>query len=147
LPFEVPSNILLMRFGANRWLARIMVSWGLVSMAMALVTGPLSFYAVRFVLGIAEAGLAPGLVHYMTTCFPREERAKVYSLYFLGTPLASIVAGPIWVLILDPLAGFGGLKGWQWLFVLEGLPAVVLAFVVWRYLTNSPEKAEWLTGN
>jgi ACS family tartrate transporter-like MFS transporter len=143
--FEVPSNILLVRFGANRWLARIMFTWGLASMAMALTRGSMSFYALRFLLGFAEAGLAPGLVYYMTIWFPSDQRAKVFSLYFLGNPLATIIAAPASGWILDHLEGAGGLKGWQWLFLIEGLPAVLFAFVVWRYLTNSPEEAEWLT--
>ena len=143
--FEVPSNILLVRFGANRWLARIMFTWGLASMAMALTRGPMSFYGLRFLLGFAEAGLAPGLMYYMTTWFPKDQRAKVFSLYFLGNPLATIIAAPVSGWILDHLGGAGGLKGWQWLFLIEGLPAVLFAVVVWRYLTNSPEEAEWLS--
>ena len=143
--FEVPSNILLVRFGANRWLARIMFTWGLASMAMALTRGPMSFYGLRFLLGFAEAGLAPGLMYYMTTWFPKDQRAKVFSLYFLGNPLATIIAAPVSGWILDHLGGAGGLKGWQWQFLIEGLPAVLFAVVVWRYLTNSPEEAEWLS--
>jgi len=145
--FEVPSNILLVRYGAKRWLARIMITWGLASMAMALVIGPMSFYALRFALGFAEAGLVPGLVYYMTTWFPKEDRAKVYSLYFLGNPLATIIAAPISGLILDHMGGLAGLKGWQWLFLLEGIPAVLFAVIAWRYLTNRPEEAEWLTAS
>jgi MFS transporter, ACS family, tartrate transporter len=143
--FEIPSNILLVRFGANRWLARIMITWGLASMAMVWAKGPMSFYALRFVLGFAEAGLAPGLVYYLTTWFPKEDRANVFSLYFLGNPLATIIAAPISGLILDHMGGVAGLKGWQWLFLLEGSPAVLFAFVVWLYLTNTPAEAKWLT--
>jgi MFS transporter, ACS family, tartrate transporter len=143
--FEVPSNILLGRFGCNVWFARIMVTWGLLSMATALSIGVVSLSIVRFLLGFAEAGLAPGLIYYMTIWFPKRELSKVISYYYLGLPLSSIIAGPLSGLILDHFNGFWGLRSWQWLFIIEGIPALVVAVVAFFYLTNTPKEAKWLT--
>ncbi len=123
--FEVPSNLLLVRFGARRWLARIMFTWGLLAMAMLLVRTPLQFYVMRFVLGVAEAGFFPGVIFYLTQWFPAEERARSISRFYVAFPLSSAVMGAVAGALLN-LQGRLGLAGWQWLFLLEGLPAVLL---------------------
>ncbi|WP_300000158.1 MFS transporter [uncultured Cedecea sp.] len=143
--FEIPSNVLLERYGARFWLARIMVTWGLISMAMAFAQGVVSLSILRFLLGVAEAGLAPGIVFYLTTWFPKKELAKVFSVYYLGVPLAAIIANPLSGFILDNFRDVGGLQSWQWLFLIEGCPPVLLAIVVYRHLTDKPAKASWLT--
>lgn len=143
--FEIPSNVLLERYGARFWLARIMVTWGLISMAMAFAQGVVSLSILRFLLGVAEAGLAPGIVFYLTTWFPKKELAKVFSIYYLGVPLAAIIANPLSGFILDNFRDVGGLESWQWLFLIEGCPPVLLAIVVYRHLTDKPAKATWLT--
>jgi ACS family tartrate transporter-like MFS transporter len=142
--FEVPSNWALVQVGARRWIARIMFSWGIASMLMAATKGPITFLVFRFLLGAAEAGFAPGVVYYMVSWFPSKERANVVSIYYLGVPLATIIAGPLSGLILDHLNGVGGLRGWQWLFLSEGLPAVIAAFITLRFLTDNPQEADWL---
>src|SRR6202046_1925376 len=143
--FEVPSNILLGRFGCNIWFARIMVTWGLLSMATALSRDVVTLSIIRFLLGFAEAGLAPGLIYYMTIWFPKRELSKVISYYYLGLPLSSIIAGPLSGLILDHMNGYFGLKSWQWLFIIEGIPALIIAVVCLLYITNTPKEAKWLT--
>jgi MFS transporter, ACS family, tartrate transporter len=142
--FEVPSNWALVRVGARRWIARIMFSWGVASMLMAASRGPIGFLVFRFLLGSAEAGFAPGIVDYMMSWFPSRERANVVSIYYLGVPLATIIAGPLSGLILDHLNGWGGLRGWQWLFLCEGFPAIIAAFITLRFLTDNPQEADWL---
>jgi MFS transporter, ACS family, tartrate transporter len=142
--FEIPSNLILHRVGARLWIARIMIVWGLVSMAMSLVVGKWSFYAMRVALGLAEAGFFPGIVLYLTYWIPARERARTGALFMIAAPVAMIVGGPISGLLLE-LDGAFGLQGWQWLFVLEGLPAVVLGFFCLKYLTSRPEEAAWLT--
>lgn len=141
--FEVPSNLILERVGARRWIARIMVGWGLVSMAMVFVTGPTSFYAARIALGLAEAGFFPGVVLYLTYWIPARERARVGALFMTAAPVAMIVGAPASEALLA-LDGVLGLRGWQWLFLVEGLPAVVLGLFALRVLTDRPEKAQWL---
>lgn len=141
---EVPSNLVLARVGARRWIARIMATWGLVSMAMVFVDTPLSFYVLRFVLGAAEAGFFPGLILYLTHWFPARERARAVALFMTATAMAGVIGAPISSAILQ-LHGAGGLQGWQWLFIIEGLPAVLLAPVVLRRLTERPADAEWLS--
>lgn len=140
---EVPSNLILARVGARRWIARIMITWGLVSMAMMFVTTPLSFYVLRFILGAAEAGFFPGLILYLTHWFPARERARAVALFMTATAMAGVIGAPISSAILQ-LDGLGGLHGWQWLFIIEGLPAVLLAPVVLRRLTERPADATWL---
>lgn len=140
---EVPSNLVLARVGARRWIARIMITWGLVSMAMMFVTTPLSFYVLRFILGAAEAGFFPGLILYLTHWFPARERARAVALFMTATAMAGVIGAPISSAILQ-LDGLGGLHGWQWLFIIEGLPAVLLAPVVLRRLTERPADATWL---
>ena len=140
---EVPSNLLLVRFGARRWIARIMITWGLLASAMMLVRTPLQFYVVRFLLGIAEAGFFPGIVYYLSQWFPAEERARAGARFMIAIPLSGAVGGPLggWLLGFH---GRLGLAGWQWLFLLEGIPAVLLGLVVLRVLTERPEEAHWL---
>ena len=142
--FEIPSNVLLERYGARFWLARIMITWGIISMAMAFAQGVVTLSILRFLLGVAEAGLAPGIVFYLTTWFPKKELAKVFSIYYLGVPLAAIIANPISGYILDNFHNVGGLESWQWLFLIEGCPPVILSVVVFLYLTDKPSKASWL---
>jgi ACS family tartrate transporter-like MFS transporter len=142
--FEVPSNLLLVRYGARRWLARIMFTWGLLAAAMMLVRTPLQFYAMRFVLGIAEAGFFPGLIFYLTQWFPAQERARSISRFYVALPLSSVLMGAVAGALLH-LDGRLGLAGWQWLFLLEGLPAVVFGAVFLLRLPNGPADARWLT--
>jgi ACS family tartrate transporter-like MFS transporter len=140
---EIPSNLLLVRFGAKRWLARIMFTWGLLAVAMMFVKTPVQFYAVRFVLGMAEAGFFPGVIFYLTQWFPAEERARAISRFYVSIPLSGAVMGLVAGALLN-LQGRLGLAGWQWLFLLEGLPAVLLGVVFLLRLPNSPREAEWL---
>jgi MFS transporter, ACS family, tartrate transporter len=144
LLFEIPSNLALQHFGARVWIARIMVSWGLVAIAMALVSGTASFYAMRFLLGVAEAGFFPGIILYLTYWFPAHERARIISLFMAAVPLATLVGGPVSGALLE-LHGLGGLKGWHWLFIVEGLPAVLLGFATLKLLPDRPAEAPWLT--
>jgi ACS family tartrate transporter-like MFS transporter len=141
---EIPSNLALVRFGARRWIARIMITWGLISAGMMFVQGEKSFYVMRLLLGAAEAGFLPGIVYYLSQWFPRPERAKAVSWFMIGIPLSIVFGGPLsgWLLGFE---GHLGLHGWQWMFLLEGLPAVVLGFVVLGYLTEKPADAKWLT--
>jgi ACS family tartrate transporter-like MFS transporter len=141
---EVPSNLLLVRYGARVWIARIMITWGLISAAMMFVQGANSFYVLRFLLGVAEAGFLPGIIYYLSQWFPREQRAKAVSLFMIGIPLSIVFGGPLsgWLLGFE---GHLGLHGWQWMFLAEGLPAVILGFVVLGFLTDKPGEARWLT--
>jgi len=141
----VPSNLILSRTGARRWIAAIMVSWGLISAAMLLVSGPWSFTLLRLLLGCAEAGFFPGILLYLTYWFPARERARAVALFMLASPLAGIVGGPLAGALLQFADGLGGLAGWQWLFLLEGIPAVLLGVVVLFYLTDRPDQASWLS--
>lgn len=140
---EVPSNIALHHFGARRWIARIMVTWGLISASMAFVSGPNSFYALRFLLGVAEAGFFPGIILYLTYWYPAKYRARVLSAFILGAPLSAVFGGPVSGYLLE-MNGMLGLKGWQWLFILEGIPASILGVVAFFYLTDRPSDAKWL---
>jgi ACS family tartrate transporter-like MFS transporter len=142
--FEVPSNVILARVGARAWIFRIMITWGLVSMATAFARGPYSLYALRFLLGIAEAGFFPGVVYYLTHWFPSAMRGRFMAMFLAAIALANVIGAPIsgWLLYLEGLAG---LHGWQWLFLIEGLPAVILGFCVLAWLPDTPEKADWLT--
>ena len=141
--FEIPSNLILDRVGARIWIARIMVCWGLVSMAMMFVVGQWSFYAMRVLLGIAEAGFFPGMVLYLTYWIPAAERARTGALFMTAAPVAVMIGAPVSEALLA-LDGTLGLKGWQWLFLVEGLPAVVLGVMALWYLTDRPEQATWL---
>jgi MFS family permease len=141
---EVPSNLILQKLGARPWITRIMLTWGLVSMAMCLVRGPASFYGLRIMLGIAEAGLFPGVLFYLTGWFGPREQARATGYFLMGVSLANVIGGPIGGAILG-LNGALGLAGWQWLFLLEGAPAVLFSIVVWKFLPDGPASAKWLT--
>src|ERR1041384_3625947 len=141
--FEVPSNLLLERFGARAWIARIMVTWALLSAATAFVSGSRSFYTVRALLGAAEAGFFPGIIFFLTLWFPEIYRARIVGYFMTAVPLATVVGAPISGALLG-LDGLGGLAGWQWLFVAESLPSFVLAIAVVLFLTDRPERAKWL---
>jgi ACS family tartrate transporter-like MFS transporter len=143
--FEVPSNLLLDRFGARRWIARIMISWGLISTAMILVRGEQGFYAIRFLLGVAEAGFFPGIIYFLTTWFPNAYRARVVGLFMIAVPLSSLIGAPLSGEILDAMDDVAGLAGWQWLFILEGLPSVAVGIAVLLWLTDRPDQAQWLS--
>ena len=142
--FEIPSNVILARVGARLWIARIMISWGLVSSAMMFVRSAQGFYTLRFVLGVAEAGFFPGIIFYLMRWFPARERARTIAAFMTATLIAGVVGGPISGTLLS-LHGAGGLAGWQWLFLLEGVPSIVLGFVALKVLAERPEDAAWLT--
>lgn len=141
--FEIPSNMILRRVGARIWIARIMIVWGIVSMGMIFVKDVWSFYIVRVVLGLSEAGFFPGMVLYLTYWVPARERARAGALFMMAAPVAMAVGGPLSGALLE-MHGFLGLKGWHWLFIIEGFPAVILGLLTLKYLTEVPEKAEWL---
>jgi ACS family tartrate transporter-like MFS transporter len=141
--FEVPSNLFLHRFGARKWIARIMLTWGLVSGANAFVTGEYSFYLVRLLLGAAEAGFFPGIIFFLTLWFPAVYRARIVAWFMAAIPASTVIGAPVSSLLLY-LDGLLGLKGWQWLFILEAVPAVILSVVVFFYLTDRPADARWL---
>jgi MFS transporter, ACS family, tartrate transporter len=141
--FEIPSNLVLYRLGARRWIARIMISWGLVSIATAWVYDANSYYVARFALGVAEAGFFPGVTYYFASWFPTQYRTRMLAWFLVAVPLSSVIGGPTSGLLLE-MNGVLGLSGWQWLFIVEGLPAVVLGFVVLRVLADRPETATWL---
>jgi len=141
---ETPSNVLLVKFGARTWLARIMVSWGIIASAMMFVTGEYSFYTMRVLLGAAEAGFFPGIIFYLTMWFPGAYRARVTGLFMACIPLSSAIGAPLSTSLLY-LDGIMGLRGWQWLFLLEGIPSVILGVVTFFYLTDRPREAQtWL---
>jgi MFS transporter, ACS family, tartrate transporter len=142
--FEVPSNLALEKFGASRWIARIMITWGIISALMAVVSGVWSFYGVRFLLGIAEAGFFPGIILYLTYWYPAEYRARFLAAFAIAVPVSTVIGAPISGLLLG-LDGAMGLRGWQWLFIVEGVPSVLLGVITWFYLTDRPAKADWLT--
>jgi MFS family permease len=142
--FEVPSNLILQRVGARVWIARIMIVWGIVSAAMMFINSPAVFYSMRFLLGAAEAGFFPGVILYLTYWYPARHRARTVALFASGALIAGIVGSPLSGALLG-LDGLGGLKGWQWLFVLEAMPAILLGIVVFLVLPNSPREARWLS--
>jgi ACS family tartrate transporter-like MFS transporter len=142
--FEVPSNLLLVRFGARQWLARIMVTWGLLAVGMMFVQTPMQFYVMRFLLGVAEAGFFPGVIYYFAVWFPMAFRGRAVSRFYVASPLASIVMGGISGWLLD-LNGVGGLRGWQWLFLVQGLPSVLAGLLVLRFLPDAPGSVKWLS--
>jgi MFS transporter, ACS family, tartrate transporter len=141
---EIPSNLVMLKVGARLWIARIMITWGLVSAATAFVNGPVQFAIARFLLGLGEAGFVPGVFLYLTSWFPAAARARATSLFLLGIPIANIIGSPISGALLT-LHGVGGLQGWQWLLIMEGLPATLLGVVCLLVLTDRPEQAKWLT--
>ena len=142
--FELPSNLILQRVGARLWIARIMLVWGVVSAGMMFVRSPTAFYVMRFLLGIAEAGFFPGILLYFTYWFPARERARVVALFATGALLAGIVGSPASGAILEHLDGCAALAGWQWLFLLEGLPSILLGGLVFWLLPDKPQQARWL---
>ena len=142
--FEVPSNLILHRVGARLWIARIMITWGVVAAGMAFVQGTTSFYVMRFLLGVAEAGFFPGMILYISLWFPARERARATAIFILGLPISVLLGAPLSTALLS-LDGIAGLHGWQLLFIIEGIPAVALGFVVLAYLTDRPSEAHWLT--
>lgn len=143
--FEVPSNVMLKAIGARIWIARIMISWGLVSSAMVFVASEWSFYVMRFILGVAEAGFFPGVIYYLTLWYPSRMRASRISWFMAAIALAGVIGNPISGAILDLFSGVLGLAGWQWLFLIEGIPTILVGCVVIFYLDSSIEEAAWLT--
>ncbi len=143
--FEIPSNLMLEKVGARAWMCRIMVSWGVLAMATAFVSGATSFYVVRFLLGAAEAGLYPGMILYMTYWFPSATRGRFIALFLAAVPMASVIGGPLSGWLLD-LRGFG-LSGWQWMLLLEGVPSVLLGIALLWLLPDRPASAKWLTAD
>jgi ACS family tartrate transporter-like MFS transporter len=144
--FEVPSNLLLYRFGARRWLARIMISWGIVSAATAFVVGPNSFYGLRLLLGIAEAGFFPGVTFFLAAWFPTQYRTRMLAWFLIGIPASSLIGGPVCGMLLQ-MDGIWGLAGWQWLFLLVSLPCIPLGLLTLRLLADHPDTAAWLTSD
>jgi MFS transporter, ACS family, tartrate transporter len=144
LLFEVPANLMLRRVGARLWMARIMVTWGLISCATLAVTGPWSFALMRILLGVAEAGFFPGIILYLTFWFSARERARVLALFIAASPLAGVLGNPLSGAVMEFLDGEAGLAGWQWLFLLEGLPSVLLGLAVLFWLPDGPSQARWL---
>jgi MFS family permease len=142
--FEVPSNLAMQKFGARKWIARIMITWGLVSAGMAFVQGQNSLFAMRFLLGAAEAGFFPGVVLYMTYWFPAAYRARMVAIFMVAVPMGSFIGSPLSGLLLQA-DGLLGMRGWHWLFILEGLPTVLLGFACLFFLTDRPEQAKWLS--
>jgi ACS family tartrate transporter-like MFS transporter len=141
--FEVPSNIALHKFGARKWIARVMVTWVIISGGMAFVEGPTSFYVMRFLLGAAEAGFFPGIILYLSYWFPARHRAGVTALFMAAAPISTALGSPISAALLE-MNGVMGLVGWQWMFILEAIPALILGVVVFFYMTDKPEQAKWL---
>ena len=141
--FEVPSNIVLHKVGARIWIARVMLTWGIISGAMAFVTGPTSFYVIRFLLGAAEAGFFPGIILYLSYWFPARHRAGVTAFFMAAAPLSTALGSPISAALLE-MNGVMGLKGWQWMFIVEAVPALIFGVVVFFYMTDKPEQAKWL---
>jgi D-galactonate transporter len=143
--FEVPSNIILRKVGAPVWIARIMITWGIISSLFMFVTTPLQFYILRFLLGAAEAGFYPGVILYLTYWFPSSRRSKIIALFMTAIPVSGILGGPISGWIMSALNGYQGWSGWKWMFLLEAIPSVVIGIIALFYLTNKPSDAKWLT--
>src|SRR5215467_13508527 len=141
--FEIPSNLILARVGARRWISRIMISWGIIACAMMLIRGRTSFYTLRFLLGTAEAGFFPGMIFYLNQWFPAASRGRAVSRFMMAIPVAGVVGGVLAGGLLG-LDGKLGLAGWQWLFLLEGLPSVILGVAVWFVLPDGPNDVRWL---
>ena len=142
--FEVPSNLLLERFGARKWIARIMFTWGLLSGAMAFIGGETGFYVVRVLLGAAEAGFFPGIIFFLTLWYPQRYRARIVGYFMAAIPLSTVIGAPLSGALLG-LDGVFGFRGWQWMFLIEAVPALLLSGVVLLYLTDRPEQAGWLS--
>lgn len=142
---EIPSNLLLQRLGAKFWIARILVVWGIISTGMMFVNTPMQFYVMRFLLGVAEAGFYPGIILYLTYWYPARLRSQICAIFFLGIAISGVIGGPLSGWIMHTFGGVYGLYGWQWLFLLEGAPAIIFGFVTYFYLDDGPRKAAWLT--
>ena len=142
---ETPSNLILLKMGARRWIARIMFTWGILSGCMAFVSSEWSFYIVRFLFGAAEAGFFPGILFYLTLYFPAVYRARMVSMYMVAIPVSAVIGAPLSTFILGIMDGVMGFRGWQWVFILEAIPALVLSVVTWFYMTDHPSQAQWLT--
>jgi len=142
---EVPSNLALHRFGARRWIARIMVTWGIVAIAMAFVPNPTTLVILRFLLGVAEAGFFPGIILYLTYWFPAAQRAKAVALFMAAIPVSTAIGSTLSSLLITGGHDVFGLSGWRFMFLVEGVPAILLAFVTWFFLTDRPEQAKWLS--
>ena len=145
LIFQVPANLMLEKFGARRWIFLILAVWGLISSTNALTSGPYSYYGLRLFLGVAEAGFFPGMLLYMTYWFPKSYRSRFIGIFMAAIPMANIIGGPISTTILHYFDGLAGLHGWQWMFILEGAPAILAAFAVLALLADRPASAEWLS--
>jgi len=143
--FEIPSNLVLQKVGARAWIARIMITWGIVSMLMIFSRSEPVFYSLRFLLGVCEAGFVPGVMYYTNTWLPSKRQSGMYSLFLMALPIAVVLGAPISGAILESMNGVVGIKGWQWLFILEGLPSVVLGVVILLLLRNKPSDVKWLT--
>jgi len=141
--FEVPSNVILARVGARRWIARIMITWGIVACGMAFIQSATHLYVMRLLLGAAEAGFTPGIIYYLSRWFPRENRARAMSFFYIAAALASVIGLPLSGALLH-MDGTLGFAGWRWLYFIEGVPAIVLGFVVLRILPDAPREARWL---
>jgi D-galactonate transporter len=147
LMFEVPSNLILLKVGARRWIARIMITWGLISSIMMFVSGPISFYVLRFLLGVAEAGFIPAILLYLTYWFPNGRRSKVTALFLTGIPMSGVIGGPVSGWIMSHFNGAHGLAGWQWLFLFEGLPTALVGIAAFYYLNDKVADANWLSSS
>ena len=145
--FEIPSNLMLQRVGAKFWIARILVVWGAISTGMMFVQTPVQFYVMRFLLGVAEAGFYPGIILYLTYWYPVRLRSQICAIFFLGIAISGVVGGPLSGWIMNTFAGVNGWHGWQWLFLLEGAPAMIFGVVTYFYLDDGPAKAKWLTSS
>jgi ACS family tartrate transporter-like MFS transporter len=141
---EIPSNVILERVGARLWIARIMITWGIVTAASAFIVGPTSFYAMRFLLGMAEAGFFPGILLYMTYWFPSDQRAKTTALFTMALPVSVVIGGPLSSAMLS-LGNMGGMAPWRWTFVIAGIPAVLIGIYIWITMSSKPEGAKWLS--
>lgn len=142
---EVPSNLLLHRVGARRWFARILITWGAISASMVFTTSPESFYVLRFILGMAEAGFFPGVIYYLMQWFPEDRRSRATSLFYLGAPIAGVIGSPLSGFILNHFSGTANLQGWQWMFLIEAVPAVAMGIAILLYLDDRIGDAAWLS--
>jgi ACS family tartrate transporter-like MFS transporter len=142
--FEIPSNMMAVRYGSRKWLARIMITWGLLSAGMIFIHSPVEFYVMRFLLGVAEAGFFPGVIYYFASWFPASHRGRAVSRFYVAAPLASLVMGGISTSLLG-LNGLASLRGWQWLFLVQGLPSVFVGLIILRFLPEKPANVPWLT--
>jgi len=142
---EIPSNIILHKVGARLWMARIMITWGIISSAMAFVTTPTAFYVMRFLLGLAEAGFYPGVILYLSYWYPSHRRGKMFAAFAMAVPLSGLIGGPLSGYLLHTFTGASGFAGWQWLFFLEGIPSIIVGIAAFFVLTDGIDKAKWLT--